>query len=180
MPAPDQKHCTECGTPMPRAAEICPACGSPQRAPSKWTPARIAIGCLIAAGSALVLFFVIGIVAAIAIPKFANTKAKAYVAAMRADLRNLVTAEEAYRADHGTYQSRVEELPGFVFTLGVELAGPIAADTNGWTATVRHPDSPTTCTIAVGSRLLEGMPEGEPVCTTTRATSAEGADPAPR
>jgi len=33
--------------------------------------------------------------AAIAIPKFANTKEKAYLASMKSDLRNLVTAEEA-------------------------------------------------------------------------------------
>src|SRR5205085_7241385 len=35
-----------------------------------------------------------GILAAIAIPKFANTKGKAYIASMKSDLRNLVTAEE--------------------------------------------------------------------------------------
>jgi len=37
--------------------------------------------------------------AAIAIPKFAETKRKPYLASMKSDLRNLVTAEEAYFAD---------------------------------------------------------------------------------
>ncbi|HKY96849.1 MAG TPA: prepilin-type N-terminal cleavage/methylation domain-containing protein, partial [Gemmatimonadaceae bacterium] len=37
----------------------------------------------------LIVVVIIGILAAIAIPKFANTKEKAYVAAMKADLRNL-------------------------------------------------------------------------------------------
>src|SRR3989442_15622170 len=41
--------------------------------------------------------------AAIAIPKFANTKEKAYIASMKSDLRNLVTAEEAYFADSIKY-----------------------------------------------------------------------------
>src|SRR5438132_486836 len=47
----------------------------------------------------LIVVVIIGILAAIAIPKFANTKAKAYIASMKSDLRNLVTAEEAYFAD---------------------------------------------------------------------------------
>src|SRR2546430_15755423 len=36
-------------------------------------------------------------------PKFANTKEKAYLASMKSDLRNLVTAEEAYFADSIKY-----------------------------------------------------------------------------
>ena len=43
----------------------------------------------------LIVVVIIGILAAIAIPKFSNTKEKAYMAAMKSDLRNLVTAEEA-------------------------------------------------------------------------------------
>ena len=47
----------------------------------------------------LIVVVIIGILAAIAIPKFANTKSKAYVTAMKSDLRNLVTAEEAFFSD---------------------------------------------------------------------------------
>src|SRR5438876_11551539 len=55
----------------------------------------------------LIVVVIIGILAAIAIPKFANTKAKAYVASMKSDLRNLVTAEEAYFADSVKYSATV-------------------------------------------------------------------------
>src|SRR5438132_6028705 len=51
----------------------------------------------------LIVVVIIGILAAIAIPKFANTKEKAYLASMKSDLRNLVTAEEAYFADSIKY-----------------------------------------------------------------------------
>ena len=51
----------------------------------------------------LIVVVIIGILAAIAIPKFANTKTKAYTAAMKSDLRNLVTAEESFFSDSGTY-----------------------------------------------------------------------------
>src|SRR6266498_5968551 len=49
----------------------------------------------------LIVVVIIGILAAIAIPKFANTKNKAYVAAMKSDLRNLATYEESFAADSG-------------------------------------------------------------------------------
>src|SRR6201987_1696546 len=52
----------------------------------------------------LIVVVIIGILAAIAIPKFANTKDKAYVAAMKSDLRNLATYAEQYAADNnGAY-----------------------------------------------------------------------------
>src|SRR2546423_10585580 len=53
----------------------------------------------------LIVVVIIGILAAIAIPKFANTKSKAYVTAMKSDLRNLVTAEEAFFSDSTYYTS---------------------------------------------------------------------------
>ena len=51
----------------------------------------------------LIVVVIIGILAAIAIPKFANTKSKAYITAMKSDLRNLVTAAEAFFADSSKY-----------------------------------------------------------------------------
>src|SRR5438552_3021346 len=55
----------------------------------------------------LIVVVIIGILAAIAIPKFANTKEKAYLASMKSDLRNLVTAEEAYFADSVQYSGTI-------------------------------------------------------------------------
>src|SRR5438270_9659459 len=55
----------------------------------------------------LIVVVIIGILAAIAIPKFANTKEKAYLASMKSDLRNLVTAEEAYFADSVKYSATI-------------------------------------------------------------------------
>ena len=44
----------------------------------------------------LIVVVIIGILAMIAIPQYANTKEKAYIAAMKTDLRNLASAQEAY------------------------------------------------------------------------------------
>ena len=49
----------------------------------------------------LIVVVIIGILAAIAIPKFANTKEKAYLATMKTDLRNLLTAQELYSSSNG-------------------------------------------------------------------------------
>ena len=46
----------------------------------------------------LIVVVIIGILAAIAIPKFGKTREKAYFSAMKSDLKNLMTAEEQYYA----------------------------------------------------------------------------------
>jgi prepilin-type N-terminal cleavage/methylation domain-containing protein len=56
----------------------------------------------------LIVVVIIGILAAVAIPKFANTKEKAYVASMKSDLKNLVTVEESYFADKSTYGANTD------------------------------------------------------------------------
>ena len=55
----------------------------------------------------LIVVVIIGILAAIAIPKFANTKEKAVLASMKSDLRNLITAQEAFFFDNTDYAGSV-------------------------------------------------------------------------
>ena len=97
----------------------------------------------------LIVVVIIGILAAIAIPKFANTKDKAYMAAVKTDLRNLATAEEGYFADNQTYTSSV---PNFVPSANVTVA--ITNNTaKGWEATGTNSamSVTVTCTIKVGA-----------------------------
>ena len=51
----------------------------------------------------LIVVVIIGILAAIAIPKFAATKDKAKLASVKTDVRNMMTAQEAYFSDYATY-----------------------------------------------------------------------------
>ena len=110
----------------------------------------------------LIVVVIIGILAAIAIPKFANTKEKAYLASMKSDLRNLVTAEEAYFADSVKYTTDLGT--NYATTSGV--VGPtIATSADGWTAWVKHTTTTKTCAIYVGSTsLAPANKEGEPKC----------------
>src|SRR3712207_3483597 len=115
----------------------------------------------------LIVLVIIGILAAIAIPKFANTKEKAYLASMKSDLRNLVTAQEAYFSDHTTYASIGDLGTSYSQSSGVT----IDIDENlgsGWHATATHNalDTSRSCWIYVGTGLSDtgGGQEGEPKC----------------
>ena len=97
----------------------------------------------------LIVVVIIGILAAIAIPKFANTKDKAYIAAMKTDLRNLATAQEGYFADNQTYGT--EAAVGFVESPNVNIAVS-GEGAKGWGASATHSGLAVakTCTIGVG------------------------------
>ena len=105
----------------------------------------------------LIVVVIIGILAAIAIPKFANTKDKAYVAAMKSDLRNLATYEEQYAADqNGTYfagtATSTTPLQGFSPSQNVTIiAAIVAGPPQTWTGTASHSQSAKTCSNVTGA-----------------------------
>jgi type IV pilus assembly protein PilA len=112
----------------------------------------------------LIVVVIIGILAAIAIPKFANTKEKAYVSAMKSDLRNLAAAEEAYFADWLTYATTTANLDynqsqGVTVTVG-------AASGTGWRASSTHTGTDTDCEIYYGevSGMSTATAEGVVAC----------------
>src|SRR5213079_1159947 len=84
----------------------------------------------------LIVVVIIGILAAIAIPKFANTKSKAYITAMKSDLRNLVSSEEAFFADSSYYTQSTTSL-GFKNSTGTN-APTITTYAGAWIATNSH------------------------------------------
>ena len=162
-----EKQCPACDAVIPKSAEVCPECGTAQIFPpiaQAGGGSRILKGCLIAVGVFFVGIFVIGIISAILIPKFANTKQRAYVAEMRSDLQNLASAESTYRASHEAYESNVAALDGFVFSEGVTLIGPIDAGRDGWAATVKRDPASVQCSIAVGDRVAPGAAAATPIC----------------
>ncbi len=112
----------------------------------------------------LIVVVIIGILAAIAIPKFANTKEKAYLAAMKSDLRNLVTAQEGYHGDYTTYTTAAAGLQWQPST-GVQVTIGFA-DAQGWNATASHNGTSRSCGIfyGVASSPIAGANEGEPKC----------------
>jgi prepilin-type N-terminal cleavage/methylation domain-containing protein len=124
----------------------------------------------------LIVVVIIGILAAIAIPKFANTKEKAVKSSLLSDLKNLATAQEAFYADSSKYATtygttiatgQVNLAPSQKNTLTINSA----SNASGWAATISNPGySPGSCGIFVGSTFSgSGTPaaatqEGIGVC----------------
>lgn len=97
----------------------------------------------------LIVVVIIGILAAIAIPKFKDTKGKAYWASMRTDLKNLATAEEAYYYEAQVYSTNLDSV-NFQPSPGVSITIIEATDA-GWSATSTHPAAfPRVCAIFMG------------------------------
>ncbi len=74
----------------------------------------------------LVVIAIIGILAAIAIPQFAEYKTRAFNSRAQSDLRNGLTAEEAYFVDNEEYADCTDAacattLPGFILSGDVEI-----------------------------------------------------------
>ena len=98
----------------------------------------------------LIVVVIIGILTAIAIPKFAATKGKANFAAMKSDLHNLTTAEESFFYDSAKYSSSLTAL-SFPGSHGNSIS-IVQATPTGWAATVTNPDSwPHFCALFIGS-----------------------------
>ncbi len=103
----------------------------------------------------LIVVVIIGILAAIAIPKYNASKGEAMVATMKSDLRNLAVAEEAYAYDHYTYYGGTD----LVGQLNMHVSGnnviTIAhADSATWGASATNPATTKTCALYVGGAAV--------------------------
>lgn len=113
----------------------------------------------------LIVVVIIGVLAAIAIPKFQSTKGKANAASLRSDLRNLATAQEAYYYENSTYTSNLAAL-NVSLTTGVTVTFG-AANGAGWSAKVTHPLAyPIECAMFIGgvAPLPPATTEGLLIC----------------
>jgi prepilin-type N-terminal cleavage/methylation domain-containing protein len=125
----------------------------------------------------LIVVVIIGILAAIAIPKFAATKQQAFVASMKGDLNNLVTAQEAYFTNYNTYAntftSATTATTGVIWhpSAGNSLAFA-SVTSSGWNATMTNNYVPTTatqstCGVFIGAAsapFTQDSLEGAPIC----------------
>ena len=101
----------------------------------------------------LIVVVIIGILASIAIPKFGSTKGKAYLAAMKSDLRNLATAQEAYLYDFATYYQGAVPAAGISYSVTPGVTVTISnVSVGGWAGSATPPAPADT--------------EGQPKCTT--------------
>lgn len=97
----------------------------------------------------LIVVVIIGILAAIAIPKFTAVRERAFLAAVRADLRNMANLQDVYYNDNYTYTTNLTQL-GYTNTEGVTME-VVEATNTGWSASATHAGIPSeACAIFHG------------------------------
>lgn len=88
-----------------------------------------------------------GVLATIAIPRFAEAKTKALTASAQSDLRNLVVAQDSHFNDHRSYSADLDAL-GVTASGGVTLTVQQSSAT-GWSAIATYRNG--QCAIYYGS-----------------------------
>jgi type IV pilus assembly protein PilA len=107
----------------------------------------------------LIVIVIIGILAAIAMPKLGKTRERGYFKAMNADLRNLATQQEIYFSNpqNLTYAGNTAAIANFVVSPGVTAVVTAAAAT-GWAATAAHSGLAANQTCAVFYGTVSTVP----------------------
>jgi type IV pilus assembly protein PilA len=117
----------------------------------------------------LIVVVIIGILAAIAIPKFAATKEQAYVSEMKSDLRNMATAQEVYSADNNVYYNGPVPAAGLVYKPSPSVTLTLQNVTlTGWGAIATVPGlTARTCAVyqGTGGPIGPATLPGQVTCT---------------
>jgi len=111
----------------------------------------------------LIVVVIIGILAAIAIPKFSATKDKAKLASVRTDLRNVETAEESYFSDYSAYGNLAQLQAASLVGVSSGNTMTVTPGTTGYSATASNgsiSSGVTTCQVQVAggaSSTIDGV-----------------------
>ncbi|HKK92794.1 MAG TPA: prepilin-type N-terminal cleavage/methylation domain-containing protein [Longimicrobiales bacterium] len=113
----------------------------------------------------LVIMVIVGILAAIALPRYASTRERAYVSSMKADLRNLSSKQEIYHSESSTYTQDATAL-GLRTSEGVTVVIG-EAETSGWSALATHESTPIECALYYGdaTQVAPAVEAGVVGCT---------------
>jgi len=109
----------------------------------------------------LLVVVIIGIIAALVLPKFGGVKEKAYVSAMKNDLRNLATAQELYFDDYNTYATTATEAIALSDKVSIDLA---SVGQDGYTAEASHSGTTITCFLNRTNDTASGVEVGQMEC----------------
>jgi prepilin-type N-terminal cleavage/methylation domain-containing protein len=116
----------------------------------------------------LIVMALIGLIAVMAIPKLTNMRERATLAAMKTDLRNLVTVEETYFAENLGYT--MDPGPDYAVSSGNNMP-TIAITPGGWSATMKS-TSGRVCAVFVGpTPAPPATKEGVPQCVDAEGTT---------
>lgn len=113
--------CPECGAPVSPGGAVCPQCGFPLRRDQPLGGGGARRGSSTANKTGLIIALVVGffgvfviggILAALAIPRFARATSQAKEIEGVQLMKQAFTAEQSYYAAHGAYTEDLSQLPG--------------------------------------------------------------------
>jgi prepilin-type N-terminal cleavage/methylation domain-containing protein len=115
----------------------------------------------------LTVMIVIGLLAAVGVPRIRTMKERSYQATLRSDLGALRLAQEVYFAEnhqYATVASALELRLSRNVSVDIESSDPY----RGWKAAARHPGLSTPCTTAQGPDAV-GVEAGAIICSNITA-----------
>lgn len=115
----------------------------------------------------MIVVVIIGLLVGIAVPRYQNSKARAFLAAMRSDLHNLASAQAVYLSSTSQYSDDTTALNFHTSRGNILIIGE--ATGNGWSATISNPSADVAvCAVyfgTVGSIPSPANREGVPKCS---------------
>lgn len=115
----------------------------PLKRPSRYSADRSGF----TAAELVIVIVLVGMLAAIAIPRFAEAKTNAIAVTAQSDLRNLVVAQDAHFGDHRRYSA---DLVALDVTPSRDIVVTVVEhSTTGWSAIATYPKG--QCAIYYGS-----------------------------
>lgn len=108
----------------------------------------------------LIVIVIIGVLAAIAIPKFDFTRRRGYRSALKSDLKNIAVQQDLYYSENFSYAPDLASL-SFDPSEGVSVT-ITEADNKGWAITAGHSGLPGAdgCAIYFGDATPAATPGG--------------------
>ncbi len=105
----------------------------------------------------LIAVVIVGLLAALAVPRLSVVRENAFVATMKSDLRHFSHSEESYFYDNAVYTSSLVNLSstGFATTGDVTLTVAEATAT-GWAVLANHSTTSIQCALFVGTAAPVG------------------------
>jgi type IV pilus assembly protein PilA len=105
----------------------------------------------------LIVVVVLGILATIAIPRYWEMRQRAYIAALKADLRTLANSQELH---HGSAMQYTTDMSVLEFEPSEDVLVVITSGTGtGWAATATHPGVPDfQCGVFFGDATAADAP----------------------